>query len=259
MFVVGFCLFSVQNLISNSILILYNLMSLKSDALLSMVCVRWLFRSLFFTGKDKGVMIYLHNHYNHLVSIVCLHKGSLPAPPVDELGFVFVKKSSRFLASLKVLSLFFCNIHLNFFRIMKQQNVLFSGRSLVLFLGLIVQLLLSQTAFAQKTQVPVKVVGETSVLTSEQVSAGFLPPSVALERIQSVMLTYSDVEQSVPGQGDEGLYQFYYAMHTSISNGASVFNAIGIAGKKIESLFPDKYTRDQINDLKKVATTLLSI
>lgn len=142
---------------------------------------------------------------------------------------------------------------------MKQQNVLFSGRSLVLFLGLIVQLLLSQTAFAQKTQVPVKVVGETSVLTSEQVSAGFLPPSVALERIQSVMLTYSDVEQSVPGQGDEGLYQFYYAMHTSISNGASVFNAIGIAGKKIESLFPDKYTRDQINDLKKVATTLLSI
>lgn len=51
MFVVRFNAFLTKKSVSNSLLILYNLMSLKSDALLSKVCISWLFRSLTFSLK----------------------------------------------------------------------------------------------------------------------------------------------------------------------------------------------------------------
>lgn len=200
-------------------------------------------------------MMFFHNHYKRLGSFFFDKKEHQQSLSVDLLALLFVDIWFYIVSSFKLLSLFFCNIHLNFFRIMKQQNVLFSGRSLVLFLGLIVQLLLSQTASAQKAQVPVKSVGGTPLMTTELINAPYVAPAVATTRLATKI---NELYQAAHSGAQVDLkIQYYEALKSAIENGITIYNAIGEAGKKIDELpGMDRATLAQYKD---EARALLSI
>lgn len=143
---------------------------------------------------------------------------------------------------------------------MKQHNVLFSGKTLGLVLALFVQLLLSQTVFAQKAQVTtVRQAGTTQLITAEQVNSGFVAPVTALSRIQlKIDEHFAAVKGGNGTLENEYKLDFYQALYSSIDNGNSIFNSLGIAVDKVRELYPTKVDRFTAAQLKEEARTLLA-